>query len=73
MPANSDNNRELLHIIAERHPESISDLAQMAGRKQSNLSRTLKTMERYGFVSLKKQKRSIKPEAIATSFLIQAA
>lgn len=69
----SDNNRELLHIIRERHPESISELAKMTGRKQSNLSRTLKTMERYGFVALKRQNRAVKPEAKVTRFLIQAA
>ncbi len=68
----SDNNRELLRIIQERHPESISELARLTGRKQGNLSRTLKTMERYGFVVLKRHNRCVKPEAMATRFLIQA-
>ena len=48
----SDRNRALLGIIAESAPESLARLAELTGRKKSNLSRTLKTMERYGFVQL---------------------
>ena len=49
----SDRNRALLGIIAECAPESLARLAELTGRKKSNLSRTLKTMERYGFVQLR--------------------
>lgn len=48
----SDRNRALLGIIAESGPESLARLAELTGRKKSNLSRTLKTMERYGFIQL---------------------
>ena len=48
----SDRNRALLGIIAESAPESLARLAELTGREKSNLSRTLKTMERYGFVRL---------------------
>ena len=48
----SDRNRALLGIIAESGPESLARLAELTGRKKSNLSRTLKTMERSGFVQL---------------------
>jgi predicted transcriptional regulator len=48
----SDSNRALLGLIAEFGPESLARLAELSGRKKSNLSRTLKTMERYGFVQL---------------------
>jgi predicted transcriptional regulator len=48
----SEHNRALLEIIAETTPESLTRLAELTGRKKSNLSRTLKTMERYGFVHL---------------------
>jgi predicted transcriptional regulator len=53
----SDRNRALLGIIAESRPESLTRLAEMTGRKKSNLSRTLKTMERYGFVQLSRGAR----------------
>jgi len=48
----SDRNRALLRMIAESSPGSLAELAERTGRKKSNLSRTLKTMERYGFVQL---------------------
>ena len=50
----SANNRALLEVIATTTPGSLTELAMLAGRKKSNLSRTLKTMARYGFVRLKK-------------------
>jgi predicted transcriptional regulator len=53
----SDRNRALLRIIADSGPESLAALAERTGRQKSNLSRTLKTMERYGFVQLKRGER----------------
>jgi predicted transcriptional regulator len=53
----SDRNRALLGIIAESSPESLARLAELTGRQKSNLSRTLKTMERYGFVQLSRGAR----------------
>jgi len=50
----SDKNRGLLDMIRQSEPSSIGDLAEKSGRKKSNLSRTLKTMEHYGLVTLKK-------------------
>jgi predicted transcriptional regulator len=46
----SDKNRELLAMIAETEPGSMNELAEKSGRARSNLSRTLRTMERYGLV-----------------------
>lgn len=46
----SDKNRELLALIAATEPESMNELAEKTGRARSNLSRTLRTMERYGLV-----------------------
>jgi predicted transcriptional regulator len=53
----SDRNRALLRMIAESSPGSLAELAERTGRKKSNLSRTLKTMERYGFVQLARGSR----------------
>ena len=38
----SDENRALLKVIQEAKPQSLSSLADMTGRKTSNLSRTLR-------------------------------
>lgn len=48
----SQRNQALLALIASEKPESLTELAEIAGRKKSNLSRTLKTMSRYGLVEL---------------------
>lgn len=69
----SDENRALLRVIQEAKPESISGLAELTGRKQSNLSRTLKTMSSYGLVEMRKENRHIRPVAKATEFQIMAA
>lgn len=50
----SQPNRELLALIAREKPGSLKELADRSGRAKSNLSRTLKTMERYGLVRLQK-------------------
>ena len=35
----NENNRKLLKMIAESHPDSLSELAEISGRQKSNLSR----------------------------------
>ena len=51
----SDKNRMLLGTIREAEPKSLAELAELTGRKTSNLPRTLRTMERYGIVKLERQ------------------
>jgi predicted transcriptional regulator len=46
----SEENRALLKLILETEPKSLVELAERSGRAPSNLSRTLRTMERYGLV-----------------------
>jgi len=59
----SNRNRALLAQIAETHPASLQELAAASGRTPGNLSRTLKTMERYGLVRLHKGVRgAVRPE-----------
>ena len=53
----SGRNRELLALIAREKPDSLTELAELAGRNKSNLSRTLKTMSRYGLVELTEGQR----------------
>ncbi len=59
----SSKNRALLDVIASTRPRSLQELAERTGRQASNLSRTLKTMERYGFVHLERGPRGqVRPE-----------
>ena len=47
------------------------DLEAATGRSSSNLSRTLKTMARYGIVKIEKVQRNLKPVVEATDFTVQ--
>jgi predicted transcriptional regulator len=46
-------NRELLATIRDRKPASIAELAQMSGRAQPNLTRTLAKLEAVGLIRTK--------------------
>lgn len=66
----NERNIQLLEIINQSHPESLSELSKLTGRHTSNLSRTLKTLEKHQIVSLVKKNRSIAPVVIADQFKI---
>jgi len=67
----SSENQKLLKVINEKKPTSLKELEIVTGRKSSNLSRTLKTMSRYGIVDLVKYNKSIKPVVKATDFKVE--
>lgn len=69
----SDENRALLKTIRDTQPDSITGLADITGRKPGNLSRTLKTMSRYGIVEMRRENRHVRPIVNATEFQILAA
>lgn len=66
----SENNLRLLRIIDEEKPSSIKELAEITHRQPGNLSRTFRTMERYGIIEFKKIGKNSKPIAKALSFNI---
>ena len=59
----SDENRALLDVMRTARPASIRKLADFTGRKQGNLSRTLKKISRYELVKMEKNDRSVRPIA----------
>ena len=67
----SNENRELLKVILEKKPKSLAELEAMTGRKKPNLSRTLRTLERYGIVKLHKERNRTVPEVLATEFRVE--
>ncbi len=67
----SNENQLLLKTILECKPESLKELEAATGRSSSNLSRTLKTMARYGIVKMEKVHRNIRPVVEATDFTVQ--
>ena len=66
----SSPNQALLDLIRHARPQSVSALAALAGREQGNLSRTLRTMERYGLVVLTKVDQRIVPEVPYERFAV---
>lgn len=66
----NEKNIELLEIINQSHPESLLALSKLTGRHTSNLSRTLKTLEKYQIVSLVKKNRGVTPVVKANKFKI---
>ena len=68
----SNRNRALLAQIAVTHPGSLHELAASSGRTAGNLSRTLRTMERYGLVRLHKGERGrLRPEVAYQDVLLE--
>jgi predicted transcriptional regulator len=67
----SERNRELLRVISETKPQSLNELAATTGRAKSNLSRTLKTLERHNLVHFDKGKgRNLVPRTPYTDVVL---
>ena len=67
----SNENQALLKTILDEKPKSLKELEALTGRAKSNLSRTLKTLERYGIVELQKLKSAVVPKVKATQFKVE--
>ena len=67
----SSDNQKLLKLIIEQKPGSLAELEKLSDRKKSNLSRTLKTLEKYGIVALPKKEGRLIPKVKATDFKVE--
>ena len=67
----SNDNQKLLKVIIEHKPRSLVELEKLSNRNKSNLSRTLRTLERYGIVELPKKEGKLIPKVIATDFKVE--
>lgn len=67
----SGQNQQLLRIIRDSAPGSLTELEKTSGRKKSNLSRTLKTLSNYGIVDLVREKGMVRPVVKATEFKVE--
>ncbi len=66
----SEKNRALLALIDETNPASMNELAEKTGRARSNLSRTLRTMERYGLVRFEKGAGRVRAPRVVYSDIV---
>lgn len=63
----SPANLRLLSILAKKQPRSVQALADLTGRKQASVSRTLKRLAEAGIVAMSRGKgRELRPELVAT-------
>ena len=67
----SSQNQELLKIIIQKRPQSLKELEELTGRAKPNLSRTLKTLQRYGIVELNRVNNALVPQVKATRFQVE--
>ncbi len=67
----SNENQDLLKLIIDYNPRSLAELEKISHRKKSNLSRTLKTLERFGIVELPKKAGRLVPKVLATDFMVE--
>lgn len=58
----STKNKILLELIRKAKPASMKELADLSGRSEGNLSRTLHTLERYRLVKLREENGRKVPE-----------
>lgn len=66
----SKENQQLLKVIAEQQPQSVTELAALTGRAVSNVSRTLKTLGKYNLVEMQSSKTMLRPKVIHQEFLV---
>jgi len=65
------DNRRLLAIIRDKHPASVAALAELSGRSQPNVTRTLNKLEAIGFVTMSTVGRRKAPRAIIRSVTVE--
>nr|WP_205562725.1 MarR family transcriptional regulator [Pectobacterium aquaticum] len=66
----SIENQQLLKIIAEHEPKTITELAALTGRAVSNVSRTLKTLKKYDLVTLSRSKNTLNARVNHQEFVV---
>lgn len=69
----SEENQNLLKLIANIHPQSVAELEKVTGRKANNILRTLRTMENLGFVKLIKGEKGKGRIPLIPKVIYQAA
>jgi predicted transcriptional regulator len=64
-------NRRLLAVIRDRKPRSVAELAELTGRAQPNLTRTLAKLEAAGFIKMKATGRRKAPSVAIRRIVVE--
>ncbi len=57
---------DLLRMISERAPATVQELANLSGRAQPNVSRSLQALAKHGLLKLVRQGRDVTPSFFRT-------
>jgi len=67
----TSDNRRLLAIIRDRKPTSVAALAELSGRSQPNVTRTLNKFAAIGLVAMRTVGRRKAPTAVIRSVTVE--
>jgi predicted transcriptional regulator len=65
------DNRRLLATIRDHKPRSVTELAQLTGRAQPNLTRTLAKLEGAGFITMQPLGRRKAPRVAVKKIVVE--
>lgn len=65
------DNRRLLALIRDRKPQSVTELVEITGRAQPNLTRTLAKLEAAGFIRMKTVGRRRAPSVTIKKIVVE--
>ncbi len=64
---------ELLAVLLRKHPGSVTELVELTGRAQPNVSRSLQLLARYRLIRLERKGRQVRVEPIARAVRVDLA
>lgn len=64
---------ELLAVLLRKHPASVSELVELTGRAQPNISRSLQLLARYRLIRLAREGREVRVVPIAKAVRVDLA
>lgn len=63
----------LLSTMASQNPSSVTELAELTGRTQPNVSRSLHLLAKHGIVKLVREGREVRPELLTRRITIDVS
>lgn len=66
----SKENQQLLKIIAEQQPQSMTEIASISGRALSNVCRTLNTMAKHNLVKIVPNEGAMRVEVLSQKWIV---
>ncbi len=69
----SSEHMEILRVIHQNRPETVSQLSKIIGRAQPNISRSLQQLAKHGLIQLVREGREVRPLPCVESVSISLA